>query len=230
MVSLPRDQRRAAAIVACALERGAVEISAGVHAEQIRHAVLRAMVELGGEPVFRRAGGSDDVLVEVNGIHVGPGFDERLTVGNVVTVDAGCRFGSWCADAARTWRVAEAGAEQFCAVLEVYELVVRTMQALGRAQSWADVRREVYDWVNTDRPGWQVELTGHGIGRELHEDPVLNGDSAALFAVNGEALAVEFTVRRRRSIDRTAAQTVEVIRFEETVWRGEGCVEILTRG
>jgi methionyl aminopeptidase len=97
--------------------------------------------------------------------------DRPLKSGDIVSVDCGVRLNQYCGDAARTIAVGEASgpARELIAVTrEALELAIREIRPHRR---WSTVARQMQRYV--ERHGFSVvrEFVGHGIGREMHEEP-----------------------------------------------------------
>ncbi|MBI2623016.1 MAG: type I methionyl aminopeptidase [Candidatus Liptonbacteria bacterium] len=144
----------------------------------------RALIkEAGGVPAFLgyAAPGSAKrypaaLCVSVNDVIV-HGLPSSYVVreGDVVKLDVGLKLGGWYADAARTVLVGNVS-------LEARRLSVVTEEALAAGIAAAKPRNTVGDIgaaiaTRVRHAGFSIadQLTGHGIGRELHEAPaVLN--------------------------------------------------------
>jgi methionyl aminopeptidase len=104
-------------------------------------------------------------------VHGIPSRRRVLKDGDIVSVDVGVRMGGWYTDSARTFPVGELGRDAG-ALLEV------TLEALRAALSAAvpgnhvgDIGAAVVDSLDGRPYGIIRDLVGHGIGRELHEEP-----------------------------------------------------------
>lgn len=197
---------------------GAVALAAG-----------RSVVRLGGELVFRDTGGSGDMVLLVNGVQATENSTLHLRDGDLVSLDVGCRWGGWCADAARTWRVSADGKSEDPLLSATRQALRLGIESVSRSGGhWAAAAEEVRSFVKSFGEDLQAELTGHGIGRELHEDPVVVGEAELLPAASGRGFAVELSVWRKSIGGRSRNRHPERFQFEETIWFGAGEVEILT--
>lgn len=97
--------------------------------------------------------------------------DRPLREGDVVSVDCGVRLEGWCGDSATTIAVGKVSPD-------VQRLLEVTREALELAISrirpkvwWSDIAGAMQKHV--ERAGFAVvrEFVGHGIGREMHEEP-----------------------------------------------------------
>ncbi len=221
-------QRRAGASLAVALRLAANEIRSGAAVSLLTATVSRAIAELGGGPAFREAGGFEDVVVLINGVRGDASSQQRLGLQDLVTIDAGCRFSGWCADAGRTWRVTDNGIGNDLLLVRARQALQRGIEKLGQDGNWLEAVEVSRGWIRGLGQEYRVELTGHGVGRELHEDPVLTGVSADRVARSGRGLAVELSVWRETGRTGEESRRTECIQFEETIWLEPAGGELLT--
>ena len=236
---------RAGRIVAHALGTAVDLVRPGVTTGELDRAVSAVLASEGAEAIFRGAAGrtpfpaASCVSVNHQALHGIPG-ELVLKDGDLVTIDTGCRFEGWCADAARSVGVGrlEAGVgELFEGGRRALEVAIRELDRRGR---WSDVVRQVHTEVQ--RRGLRLieGPAGHGIGRELHEDPVAGWGRPPdpdFDIIDGLVLAVEPLVttgdgRLGLSEDHWTLETIDkqpAVHFEETVAVTKAGVEILTR-
>jgi methionyl aminopeptidase len=176
----------------------------------------------------------DDVVV--HGIP-----DEReLVEGEIVSVDVGVLKNGWFGDGARTFPVGQIGEEK-TRLLKVTEEAL--WAGIARAQPGNrlhDVSAAVQNVV--EAAGYSVvrDLVGHGIGKQLHEEPAVpnfgvQGTGVALR--EGMTLAIEPMVNAgtyvvRLGEDGWTVRTADgrpSAHFEHTVAITQGEAEVLTR-
>jgi len=98
--------------------------------------------------------------------------DEReLVEGDIISVDCGVRLKGYCGDAANTYAVGKISAEAqrlLDVTLATLDLAIEEMKP-GRR--WSDVASKMQRLV--EDAGFSVvrEFVGHGIGRNMHEEP-----------------------------------------------------------
>jgi methionyl aminopeptidase len=94
-----------------------------------------------------------------------------LAEGDIVSVDTGCRVNGWCGDAAVTYpagRISPAVQRLLDVTKGTLDLAYELMHTKSR---WSQVAREMAQYVR-DHGFSTVEcFVGHGIGRQMHEEP-----------------------------------------------------------
>lgn len=123
--------------------------------------------------------------------------DRPLVEGDIVSIDCGVRLKGYCGDAARTFpvgRVAPEAARLLEATREALDVAVQEIRPHVR---WSTIARKMQKCVERYGFGVVREFVGHGIGREMHEEPKVpnywsRGSGNADFElVPGMTLAVE---------------------------------------
>jgi methionyl aminopeptidase len=97
--------------------------------------------------------------------------DRPLEEGDIVSMDTGCRLNGWCGDAANTYAVGRVSPE-VQKLLDVtkgaLDLAIELMHVKSR---WSQIAEQMAAYV-ADHGFSTVEcFVGHGIGRDMHEDP-----------------------------------------------------------
>lgn len=168
--------RGAGELVAEAHHRVRELIRPGVTTQELDAAVEKLFVDAGATPLFKGVPGKVPfpavtcISVNEQVVHGIPG-DRELQEGDIVSVDTGCRMNGWCGDAAWTYPVGAVD-ELKRRLLEVGEATLKIAVAkLEECQFWSEVAEAMENHVR--RNGFFVveDFVGHGIGREMHEDP-----------------------------------------------------------
>jgi methionyl aminopeptidase len=175
----------------------------------------------------------DDVVV--HGIPDG----RRLEEGEIVSVDVGVKKDGWFGDAARTFPVGRIGEEK-ARLLKVTEEALEAGIARARAGNRLhDVSAAVQ--AHVEAAGYSVvrDLVGHGIGKQLHEEPAVPNfgvEGTGVVLREGMTLAIEPMVNAgtyvvRLDEDGWTVRTADgrpSAHFEHTVAITQGEAEILT--
>jgi len=165
--------RQAGRIVAIVLEILSREIGPGMKTSELDNIASREIEKLGAKPSFKGYHGFPaSVCVSVNDeiVHGIPG-ERVLREGDIVSLDFGSIYDGFQGDAAVTVGVGDVPPE-------ARRLINATRESLeaGIARAYAgarlgDISAAIQDSVESK--GYSVirEYTGHGIGRQMHEDP-----------------------------------------------------------
>jgi len=168
-----RHMEDAGRIVAAALDEMGRMAVPGATTGQLNARAEEIIRDSGGVPLFlgyRGFPASTCISIDEEVVHGIPGARE-LEPGEIVSIDVGVRKKGWCGDAARTFTVGETTDEK-------RRLVDVTQQALDAAigrmrpgMALAEVCGAVQSCA--EKNGFSVvkQYTGHGIGRQMHEDP-----------------------------------------------------------
>ncbi len=172
----PRELEKMAAAGAVhtdVLQRAARMVAPGVTTLEIDKAVEQMIRDAGGVPTFKGYSGfpgsicaSPDHMV-VHGIP----NDDPLVEGSILSIDVGVTLDGWVADAAVTVPVGEASpvAEKLMdSTRRSLMAAVDACQADGRL---GDISHAVQTVVEADGFAVVRSLVGHGVGRDMHEDP-----------------------------------------------------------
>ncbi len=173
--------REANRIIAVILEEIAPMIRPGVSTLDLDKWAERRIISLNARPGFKGYNGFPATLctsINEEVVHGIPSRDRILEEGDIIGVDVGSIFEGYYGDGARTYAVGEVSedARRLMRVCEEsLELGVKAAVVGNRVTDISvaidrHVRKHGYEIVR--------DLTGHGIGRALHEEPqVLNYDS-----------------------------------------------------
>lgn len=188
--------RKAGRIVADLLKLMGREAKAGVKTKTLDRIAEEFIRSQGAEPAFKGYYGFPaSICASVNEevVHGIPG-ERVLKDGDIIGVDVGVKLEGFFADAARTFPIGEVDADS-------KKLIEVTRAAMNEGIKKAVAGNRVSDisWAvqeYAEKHGLSVvrQYVGHGIGRNLHEDPQVPnfgkpGQGAKL--VEGMALAIE---------------------------------------
>ena len=151
------------------------EIKAGITTKELDTIAEEFIRSCGATPSFKGYGGfPGSVCISINEevIHGIPG-SKKLKNGDVVSIDMGSYIGGYHGDAARTYGVGEiTEADQ--------KLIDVTRQSFFEGIKYAKAGNHLYDISSAiqkyvESNGFSVvrDFVGHGIGRNLHEDPAV---------------------------------------------------------
>ncbi len=168
--------RRAGLVVWQAHQITGKMVRPGVTTAELDAAIERHFEEQGATPLFKGVPGKVPfpavTCISVNDevVHGIP-RDRKLVEGDIVSVDTGCKLDGWCADAAITHPVGKV-APDVQRLLDVTRgVLMLAIELMGKKQRWSEVAAEMADFVHRDGFSVVENFVGHGIGREMHEDP-----------------------------------------------------------
>lgn len=151
-------------------------IRPGISTQDINAFVENAIAAYRMKPTFKGYGGFPaGACVSVNEeiVHGIPSVDRILKDGDIVSIDTGATYKGYCSDAARTYAVGEIS-EQARKLIDV------TKQSFFEGIKLATAGNRVHDighavsvYAEANGMGVIRDYTGHGVGRSLHEDPMV---------------------------------------------------------
>lgn len=108
----------------------------------------------------------DDMVV-----HGIPSEEQVIKDGQIVSIDVGVEYNGWQGDAARTFMVGNVSEEKRKLVKVTEECFFKAIENLKDGTPLGDIGCAVQ--THAEANGFSVvrALVGHGIGREMHEDP-----------------------------------------------------------
>lgn len=238
-----RHMREAGRILADVKERLKALVKAGVTTKEIDEDVEAFILARGAQPAFKGYRGFPaTVCTSINEevVHGIPSVKRKLSLGDIIGLDLGCIVEGYYADCAITLPVGPVSAR-------VQELLDVTRESLDKAivqcragNRLGDISHAVQAHCESHGFGVVRAFVGHGIGRQLHEEPQIPnfgeaGRGPALKA--GMVLAIEPMVTMgswevRVLEDRWTAVTADgslAAHFEDTIAITENGPEILTR-
>jgi methionyl aminopeptidase len=169
--------RGAGRVTAAALAAARQQIRPGVTTAEIDAAAAEVLRTHGAEPAFLGYGqppfpAVTTVSVNDELVHGIPGR-RRLREGDIVSVDCGAIVEGFVGDAAFTWGVgdvSEEGRQLMAATLEALWAAIDQMRVGRRTGDVSAATQRV-----VEEQGFNVvrEYTSHGVGRRMHEDPLV---------------------------------------------------------
>lgn len=169
-----RVRRAAMAIELVLADIGGV-IRPGISTNDIENVALLSFKRHGLIPQLRGFQGYPrEVCTSVNNVAAhGLPNGEPLRDGDLVTVDLSAELGGWMADAAWTYSIGSISNEAKRLLRAAWRATLAGARAARAGSKMGDVAATIQQVAH--RAGCRViaEFTGHGIGRALHEDPVV---------------------------------------------------------
>jgi Xaa-Pro aminopeptidase len=181
--------RRAVEITVKAHQSFRQAIAVGVTEQELALAAQFTMLREGAERIGFMYIGSN----ETRGFTHNPfPTDVPLKRGDFVKVDMGCTYRGYESDFARSYILGKASPRQ----KEVYKALDDGCKAMGEGltpgRSCIDVVNSGFEFMTARLPGYAREFLGHGIGRNVHEEPRLHQGNPMILEP-GMVMCIEHT-------------------------------------
>lgn len=240
--------RQAGRIVATVLEVLKARVRPGMYTEELDAVAAEEAQKLGGHPSFKGYRGfPSNLCVSVNDeiVHGIPG-KKALREGDIVSLDFGVIYRDFQGDAAITVGVGDVSPEAR-RLMEVTEGALKAGIAAARPGArLGGVSAAIEQYVESRGYSVVREYTGHGIGRNMHEDPQVPNCTTPAFGLmagtgpelqKGMTLALEPMVNigdwaTKRDDDNWTVRTRDgslSAHFENTIAITDGEPEVLTK-
>lgn len=166
--------RDAGRIAAIAREIGGEHVKEGVSTAQIDREIKKCILSHGAKPSFLGYGGfpaSACISVNEEIIHGIPSSNKVLKNGDIVKIDVGAFYKGFHGDCAATFAVGQISEEAQRLIDVTKQSFFEGIAAIGEGKRIGDIGHAIQSYV--EKNGFSVvrEYIGHGIGRNLHEDP-----------------------------------------------------------
>lgn len=106
-------------------------------------------------------------------VHGIPSEDVVLKDGDIISVDCGTLLNGFNGDSCYTFCVGEVSEDIRKLLRVTKESLYKGIEAAQAGRHVGDIGQAVQDYCQAHGYGIVRELTGHGIGREMHEDPAV---------------------------------------------------------
>ena len=217
-------------------------IKPGVTTRELDEVAERYIRKAGARPCFKGYGGFPaSICCSVNDeiIHGIPG-DRELLPGDIVSIDAGVEKDGFCSDSAKTFAVGEISAENKKLLTVTEESLMAGIAQAAPGNRLGDVSHRIQEVIEAAGFGVVRNYTGHGIGRNMHEDPDVPNYGVAsrgIRLIKGMVIAIEPMVTVGSHKNKTLSDDWTVVtldgswaaHFEHTVAITASGPEILTK-
>lgn len=236
--------RKAGRIVAEVLEAMKELVRPGISTKQLDEEAEKIIRSFGAEPSFKGYGGYPASIccsIDDEVIHGIPSRTRILKEGQIISIDVGAYKDGYHGDAARTYGVGKISEQDEKLIKACEESFFQGLQVLKPQVYLYDVSKAIQKSVK--RSGFEVvrDYTGHGIGKQMHEDPLVPNYrplslSRGIRLKPGMAIAIEpmITAGSHKVITRSDGWTVVTLdgkkaaHYENSVLITEEGYEILT--
>jgi len=190
----PREiaqMRRSGVLVWQALQIAGGMVRPGVTTGEIDAAIEQYFQKQNAVPLFKGVPGRVPfpavtcISINEEVVHGIPG-PRRLAEGDVVSIDTGCRYNGWCGDSAITFAVGKIASETQRLLDVTQRTLELAIELMGQKAWWSEVAAEMEAYVKGQGFSVVENFVGHGIGRQMHEDPQVPNFVSRHFKRNGD--------------------------------------------
>jgi methionyl aminopeptidase len=188
--------RQAGKVVAALLRLMEQEVRPGVTTQQLDAVAEKFIRSQGATPAFKGYHGFPaSICASVNEevVHGIPG-QKILQEGDIVGIDVGAIVDGYYADAARTFPVGKVDPESQKLIEVTREAMKQGIAKAVEGNRISDISHAVQQYAEKHGYGVVRKYTGHGIGKNLHEEPQVPNfgkPNQGMKLVEGMALAIE---------------------------------------
>ncbi len=233
--------REAGRIVAETLQLLVDRLRPGLIEKELDEIVRREFRKRGVTPTFLDYHGYPaTVCVSINDeiVHGIPG-DREIRDGDIVSIDLGCTHKGFVADSAVTAGVGNVSPEGRRLIETTRESLWRGIAAARAGGRIGEIGHAIQTYVESQGFSVVREYVGHGVGRQMHEDPQVpnyGSPTSGPLLRAGMVIAIEPMVntgdwRTKRDADNWTVRTLDgslSAHFEHTLAVTEGDPEVLT--
>jgi methionyl aminopeptidase len=166
--------RESAQILGKAHGEVAKRVKPGVKTSELDRIAEEYILDNGGVPSFKNYNGSfpASLCISVNEVVV-HGFPSNYEVkeGDVISIDCGVYYKGFHSDSAYTYPLEGVSKEDLLLLERTYESLLRGIAEAKSGNRMGDVGNAIQTYVEGFGYGVVRELVGHGVGKNLHEDP-----------------------------------------------------------
>lgn len=165
--------RRAGRVVARTLEMVEKHLHPGMTTAELDRLIDEFIRSQGALPAFKNYHGfpaSACVSINDEVVHGIPG-DRVIREGDIVSVDVGAVMDGFYGDSARTYAVGQVSAEKRRLMESTRRALTAAIDKARKGNKLGAISAAVQSVAESEGYGVVRQLVGHGIGRNMHEDP-----------------------------------------------------------
>lgn len=171
--------RSAGRVVHRVLTRMQEEARPGVSTAELNEIAEVMINEVGGDALFKgvrnpqaKSAFPAALCTSVNEelVHGIPS-DRRLEEGDVLSVDCGVRLAGYCGDSATTIAIGDVSDEAKHLLDVTRRALDVAVKEIRAGRMWSEVAKKIQGLVEREKLSIVRDFVGHGIGREMHEEP-----------------------------------------------------------
>ena len=235
--------RQAGKIVALTHEHLKPFIKAGISTKELDEMAEKFILSQGAKPSFKGYGGfPGSICASINDVlvHGIPNPKHILKEGDIISVDIGANYKGYHGDSAWTYAVGEVSEEAKELMKVTEESLYKGLEQIKPGNRISDISNAIQTFVEAHGYGVPRDYTGHGVGSNLHEDPIIPNygiPGRGPKIVSGMVMAIEPMVtlgdyHTKTLLDDWTVKTIDgkiTAHYEHTVVVTNEGYEILTK-
>ena len=189
--------RQAGKIVAMTHEYLKPYVKAGISTKELDEMAEKFIRSQGAIPSFKGYGGfPGSICASINDVlvHGIPNAAHILKDGDIISIDIGANYKGYHGDSAWTYAVGEVSEEAKELMRVTEESLYRGLDQVKPGNRISDISNAIQTFVEAHGYGVPRDYTGHGIGTNLHEDPIVPNygkNNSGVVLQEGMTLAIE---------------------------------------
>ncbi len=166
--------KEACAVAAGALKAAGAAVEPGVTTEEINRIAHNFIIKSGAIPTFKGYNGypaATCISINDEVIHGIPSKSRIIKAGDIVSIDVGATFNGYVGDNAATFAAGDISPEAQRLCDTTRESLYEGIKAAVAGGRIGDIGSTIQRYC--EERGFSVvrEFTGHGVGKQMHEDP-----------------------------------------------------------
>ena len=169
-----QKMREAGKVTAAVLKLMTEMVKPGVSTLELDIAAEKTIRSFGATPLFLGYYGFPGCIcasVNEEVVHGIPKKDRILKSGDIISIDTGARLDGFCSDAAITLGVGEVSDEAQRLMDVTKKSLYKAIGQIKPGRRLGDVQNAVETFAKLHNMGLVRDYCGHGIGRNMHEEP-----------------------------------------------------------
>lgn len=168
--------KEAGRIVALCHEEMKKHVKPGVSTWELNEICEKLILENGATPSFKGYGGFPaSVCASVNEVvvHGIPSKKQILRNGDIIAIDIGACYKGYHGDSAWSYKVGSISQNDELLLKVTHDALFAGLAAVKEGAHLGDVEAAIGEYIKPYGFGIVEQFTGHGVGRDLHEDPAI---------------------------------------------------------
>lgn len=189
--------KEAGRIVALCHEEMKKQVRPGISTWELNEICEKIILANGATPSFKGYGGFPSaVCASVNEVvvHGFPSKKKILKSGDIIAIDIGACYKGYHGDSAWTYAVGKISEADQKLMQVTHDALFKGLEQVREGAHLGDVSAAIGNYIDSFGYGIVEDFTGHGVGRNLHEDPqIFNFGTAGTGPLlkEGMVLAIE---------------------------------------